>query len=223
MLYYGLVSLVGGALLPILYHFGSSRRLLAAPARYNPLRRVFRHVTLVNIWAGSSWFFAALMFSTLFLTTVPASFVVIALVGICFAVSCWVPYALVCEMILELEHGGPDAAAEGKRVASRALTECEPLMGRSARQRPSGATILGIHNLAIVAPQLVTSVLAAIIFKVVDATTAPEVPKAERRDVVYVFALGGLSAVVAGILAKRVPPTESEVRHVEALEDVLDE
>lgn len=47
----------------------------------------------------------------------------------------------------------PDTPA--RTQVNAALTECAPLVGRPKAERPGGATVLGIHNVAIVAPQFV--------------------------------------------------------------------
>jgi solute carrier family 45, member 1/2/4 len=53
---------------------------------------------LRNIWTGALLLFSCLMLSTFFVTTVNQAIVVVALVGICWAVACWVPFAMIMEV-----------------------------------------------------------------------------------------------------------------------------
>lgn len=64
-----------------------------------------------------------------------------------------------------------------------------------------GGTILGIHNIAVVVPQFVASVLTSLIFRF----TAHG-----GNDVAWVLRLGGVMALVAALLARAIPMTLSE-------------
>jgi hypothetical protein len=56
----------------------------------------------------------------------------------------------------------PETPTSARGQVNAALTECAPLMGRETATKPGGATILGIHNIAIVAPQFVVRLLGSI-------------------------------------------------------------
>lgn len=56
-----------------------------------------RPILLRDIWMGAMVFFTILMFSTFLVTTVPGAIVIISLVGICWSVACWVPFAIIME------------------------------------------------------------------------------------------------------------------------------
>jgi solute carrier family 45 protein 1/2/4 len=66
----------------------------------------------------------------------------------------------------------------------------------------AGGTVLGIHNLAIVMPQFVISIIASIIFKVVDGAAPPafgEEPEHTylgKTGVGWVLRFGGLCTLV---------------------------
>ncbi|KAG8823677.1 hypothetical protein FRC17_009261 [Serendipita sp. 399] len=66
---------------------------------------------LRNIWTGGLLLFGILMMSTFFVTTVWQATVVIALVGISWAIACWVPFAIIMEYLKEV-----DAAANAPPV-----------------------------------------------------------------------------------------------------------
>jgi solute carrier family 45, member 1/2/4 len=53
---------------------------------------------LRNIWTGGLLLFGLLMMSTFFVNTVFQATIVISLVGISWAIACWVPFALIMEV-----------------------------------------------------------------------------------------------------------------------------
>jgi solute carrier family 45 protein 1/2/4 len=65
-----------------------------------PLKLPRMPFMLRNIWTGALLLYAFLMFSTFFIKTVASATVVIALLGICWAVACWVPFAIIMEVSL---------------------------------------------------------------------------------------------------------------------------
>jgi solute carrier family 45, member 1/2/4 len=88
-----------------------------AARRGKPLRVPAMPLTLRNIWTGALLLFSVITFSTFFISTVTEVFrpqycclyrysydlkatVAIALVGICWAVAIWVPFAIVMEVTL---------------------------------------------------------------------------------------------------------------------------
>lgn len=119
------------------------------------------------------------------------------LVGICWAVACWVPFAIIMEFLKEQE---TESASNTEAVTrewtrrpshSRTLStpaarpsisnERSPLIRRRSydendvdaneleAEPTAGGTILGIHNLAIVFPQFIVAIVASAIFRAVDA------------------------------------------------------
>jgi solute carrier family 45 protein 1/2/4 len=53
---------------------------------------------LRNIWTGSLVFFSALMASTFFITKVWQAIMMVACVGVSWAVASWVPFAIIMEV-----------------------------------------------------------------------------------------------------------------------------
>jgi len=119
------------------------------------------------------------------------------LIGICWAVACWVPFAIIMEFLKELDRSSePERpvrvvnrrASHTRTVSSPnllrtvLLSERQPLLVRrrsfedqadnensQKAARVAGGTILGIHNLAIVFPQFLTALASSAIFKIADA------------------------------------------------------
>ncbi|GHJ86937.1 hypothetical protein NliqN6_3339 [Naganishia liquefaciens] len=71
-----------------------------------PLRLPTMPFMLRNIWTSSQLLFGCLMFTTFFINRVWQATVMIALVGICWAVSCWVPFAIIMEYLKEVDDRG---------------------------------------------------------------------------------------------------------------------
>lgn len=76
---------------------------------------------LRNIWTAALILFGTIMMSTFFITTVTQATVAIGLLGICWAVACWVPFAIIMQFLREMDD---NAAVErknqeaGRNVAS---------------------------------------------------------------------------------------------------------
>lgn len=68
-----------------------------AARKGRPLKLPRMPFMLRNIWTGAMLLFSILTFSTFFVTTLSQAIVVVSLVGICWAVACWVPFAIIME------------------------------------------------------------------------------------------------------------------------------
>jgi len=219
MLLYSIVAVAAGALLPrltrrdtrLLAHEGDDdedaelTRLRAtvrewradAARRGRPLQLPYMPFFLRNIWTAALVWFTILTFSTFFITRVYQAIIMVSMVGICWAVACWVPFAMIMEFLKERENDstvdGEAAAREWARRPSHSRTrstparpprnvpnsERAPLIRRrrsfdehgaaNAEADPvAGGTILGIHNLAIVFPQFIIALVSSAIFRAVD-------------------------------------------------------
>lgn len=75
----------------------------------------------------------------------------------------------------------------------------------------AGGTVLGVHNLSIVAPQLIVALVTSAIFRIVDPTDPNnENTYLGKNGVAWVLRFGGLCTVFGAILARRVAPTPTE-------------
>jgi len=218
MLIYSVVAVIAGMLLPYLAQRDTrllkhdedededaelSRLKLTvrewraeAASQGRPLRLPFMPFFLRNIWTGALILFAVITFSTFFITKVWQAIVAVSLVGICWAVACWVPFAIIMEFLKErereLEIDAEQTAREFSRRPSHSRTQSTPAVRPMAGEREpllprrrsfdehnadatpdanpvAGGTILGIHNLAIVFPQFIVAIVSSAIFRAVDA------------------------------------------------------
>ncbi|KAJ7638969.1 major facilitator superfamily domain-containing protein [Roridomyces roridus] len=257
MLLYSIVGVVSGTILPHLAN--RDRRLMAhqgdeddedaeltrirttvrqwkveAARKGKPLRLPVMPFLLRNIWTGALALFTILTMSTFFVSTVPQATVFIALIGICWSVAMWAPFAIIMELLKDLSN--PAAGSEAARpshvrtlsvpVASarRGSDETRPLLRRrsydafdaTTEEVPptalvAGGTILGVHNLAIVAPQLIVAIVTSLIFRAVDGeSSGDENTYLGKNGVAWVLRFGGVCTLFGALLARRVPPTPTE-------------
>jgi solute carrier family 45 protein 1/2/4 len=215
-----------------------------ASRRGKPLRLPVMPFLLRNIWTGALLLFSIITFSTFFITTVAQATVAISLVGICWAVACWVPFAIIMELLKELDTQKPPVQAppstpsvrrpsHGRAISTPTLVhrdserERQPLIRRRSYDAYdagingdvdvtpiAGGTVLGIHNLARVFPQLIVALAASLIFRLVDDPIEGAPPDDNKylgkNGVAWVLRFGGLCTLFAAALARKVPPTPTE-------------
>ncbi|KAK7470506.1 hypothetical protein VKT23_001932 [Stygiomarasmius scandens] len=254
MLLYSIVAVIAGTLLPHLAN--RDRRLQGrkedvdedaeiarlrdtvlewraeAARKGKPLRLPMMPFLLRNIWTGALLFFSFLTFMTFFVKTAVQATVFIALVGICWAVAMWAPFAIIMELLKEMSKPVKQPRRAHVRTISapgrRPLNERQPLLRRRshddlessedapAETKIAGGTILGVHNLAIVVPQFVVALVTSVIFRIVDGEgSIHEAPADEstyygKNGVAWVLRFGGLCTLFGAALARMVPPTPTE-------------
>ncbi|KAL0949413.1 hypothetical protein HGRIS_009474 [Hohenbuehelia grisea] len=207
-----------------------------AARKGKPLRLPVMPFLLRNIWTGALVLFTLLTFCTGFVTTVTQATVLISLIGICWAVACWVPFAIIMELLKELPSTPrADGGAGGRPNHIRALStpgdfrrptdERQPLLrsrsyddyearADAAAAPIAGGTVLGIHNLAIVLPQFIIALVASAIFRTVDGALDEDPNNHDtyfgHNGVAWVLRFGGLCTLFGAMLARRVSPTPTE-------------
>ncbi|OSD04159.1 MFS general substrate transporter [Trametes coccinea BRFM310] len=160
MLLYSIVAVAAGTLLPhltrrdtrLLAHEGDEdedaelsrlraqvREWRAEAARHGkPLRLPYMPFFLRNIWTGALLLFTFLTLMTFFVTTVWQAIILVSLVGICWAVACWAPFAIIMEFLKEREGEssteGEAAARAWLRRPSHSRTLSTPAVRRNSRQ-----------------------------------------------------------------------------------------
>ena len=139
-------------------------------------------LTLRRAWMLSHIFFAILTFSTFLAHTTTSATVLVALIGIPWALTNWAPFALIASEIRK--HERPKASS------------LEPEEGVDVQ----AGVVLGIHNVAIAAPQVIATLVSSAIFR------ALQKPRGSVGDesVAWVLRFGGCCALVAAWLTRRV-------------------
>ncbi|KAI0036808.1 MFS general substrate transporter [Vararia minispora EC-137] len=174
---------------------------------------------LRDVWMGALLLFAFLTFSTFLVTRVWQAIILVSLVGICWAIACWVPFAIIMEFLRDIDreatghaNSHADPIPGGDLRQSR---EDEPLL--QPRKKPiAGGTILGVHNLAIVMPQFVVALISSAIFRAVDAENVgvqepgPQNSYYGKNGVAWVLRFGGLCALFGAAMCRTLPLTRAE-------------
>ncbi|TID16015.1 hypothetical protein E6O75_ATG09073 [Venturia nashicola] len=125
---------------------------------------------ITTAWTYTHLIFSISMFSTIFVTSQTTAIVLAAFVGVSWAGTLWIPFALI----------GKDVAARNELNAHVLEGELEP-----AQQDQAGA-IMGLHNSAISAPQIIAAFTSGVIFWLVP-----------RDGLGWVMRFGGCSTLAA--------------------------
>lgn len=145
--------------------------LPAVASRFFPATR-----NLIWLWTCTQPLLGVILVLTLVTAYAWQGIVLIAVAGIPWAVTQWVPWAFI----------GYETARLGLTTAGA---------DEQSGEAHSGA-ILGIHNMAISLPQVISGVVSIVSYRIAEAAGS-EVPTA------WVLATSGLAAFVAGFLASR--------------------
>jgi len=159
LLVYAITSLTTNVLLPffIAPSYDSQSQQSSASSQRSYTTRTSRFLealvipglTLRRAWLISHLIFAGCMFSTLIVRSIAAATALIGIVGISWALTLWAPFAII-------------SAEVSKRDALRRTMERN---GHEIPQEDQAGLILGIHNMAVAAPQILATIGSSIIFK----------------------------------------------------------
>ncbi|KAH9884562.1 major facilitator superfamily domain-containing protein [Xylariomycetidae sp. FL2044] len=151
-------------------------------------RLIIPGFTLRRAWMLSLILFAIAMFCTVLVRTVKAATILIGLVGITWALTLWAPWAIISAEIsrrdvmyrARKQQMGPASQSDNGEIDP----EDEP---------DQTGVILGIHNMAIAAPQMIATLGSSIIFRIFQK------PRGAPGDhsIAIVMACGGLFVLIA--------------------------
>ncbi|EFQ24991.1 general alpha-glucoside permease [Colletotrichum graminicola] len=156
--------------------------------------------TLKRAWFASLLLFSGAMFCTVIVRTVEAATALIGLVGITWAMTLWAPWAIISAEISRRDamirqakqrQFGPSGDAEGP--ASPSLDSVADSELNDGEEPDQAGVILGIHNMAIAAPQIIATVGSSVIFRVWQK------PRGTPGDhsIAIVLAFGGIAVLVS--------------------------
>ncbi|KAK7520905.1 uncharacterized protein IWZ02DRAFT_272525 [Phyllosticta citriasiana] len=174
-------------------------------------------LTLRRAWLFSHIMFTVLMWSTLLVRSTAGATLIVALVGVPWAVANWAPFSLISSEIskrdairrglIRPDDDDDDTSLSGPSSSSASIATSA---SRDANLLASGedahdgadqaGVVLGIHNVAIAAPQVVATLVSSTIFRFLQK------PRGSPGDasVAWVLRFGGLCALVAAWLTTRV-------------------
>ncbi|KAK9367504.1 major facilitator superfamily domain-containing protein [Lipomyces kononenkoae] len=175
LLFYSLTSLIANILLPLIIAPSYSNPELEKPSRFR-----IKWLTLPRSWMLSHIVFAVAMLSTFFIQTGTQATIMIAVLGIPWAHALWAPFALIAEDIARIKTNVRHPNFE--------------------RFEHEAGIIMGVHNVFVSLPQVLSSLASSVIFKFLAK------PRGEEDDnsIVWIFRLSGLGAIVAAYLSAKI-------------------
>ena len=185
--------------------------------------------TLRRAWMLSQILFFASMTCTVFVRTVEVATILIGLVGITWALTLWAPWAIISAEISRRDAGlrekkqrqlslSSDAAASPGSSNSYSDASPDSDLQELEEEADQAGVILGIHNMAIAAPQIIATVASSIIFRFFQK------PRGTPGDhsIAIVMALGGIAVLVSAYfihLIKDEDPVADDVDDIAAIEE----
>ncbi|CAK7217632.1 hypothetical protein SCUCBS95973_003220 [Sporothrix curviconia] len=167
--------------------------------------------TLRRAWMLSLLLFSSSMFCTVLVRSVAAATFLIGLVGITWALTLWAPWA-----IISAEISNRDAMIRARKQAARLARHAANGNGGAEdvandadedddddddeEEVDQAGVILGIHNMAIAAPQILATVGSSIVFKFLQK------PRGTPGDhsIAVVMALGGVTVLLAAYYVTKI-------------------
>lgn len=150
-------------------------------------------LSLLNVYTGSQLIIAACLLSSWFIRSVTAATIVLAIMGIPWAIVLWIPFSLVGEYV-SYEDERRKKGDAGQQQTSEAAVE-------NQQEDFDAGMILGVHNMYIVFPQFAVAIISSLIF-----AAAPETDKDPqdegKSNVAIVLAFGGLMALIAAAASR---------------------
>lgn len=148
--------------------------------------------TLRRAWFCGLVIFGLSMFCTVSIRSVKAATALIGLVGVTWAMTLWAPYA-----IISAEISRRDAVTRARKLRNMQIdpSTAPPDVGTGSAddEEDQAGVILGIHNMAIAAPQIIATLGSSVIFKIWQK------PRGTPGDhsMSIVFALGGVFVLIS--------------------------
>lgn len=151
-------------------------------------------LTLRRAWLLSHLLFALCMWMTVFVHTPLAATILVGVVGLSWALTLWAPFALISAEISER-----DALRRSRQNTREVIDGAEDNLDDQA------GIILGLHNVAIAAPQIIATLGSSVVFKLLQK------PRGVPGDdsVAWVLRIGGLCQLIAAYMTSRI----GEERH----------
>jgi solute carrier family 45 protein 1/2/4 len=162
-------------------------------------------LTLRRAWTIGLVMFAVTMWSTLLIRTTTMATIVVTIVGIPWSLTIWAPFA-----IISAEISKRDALRRAQALNLTSRSDNNSLADLGDDNVDQAGIILGIHNVAIAAPQVIATLGSSVIFRFLQK------PRGTPGDLSMpvVLAIGGVFAAIAAIFASRL----QEDKPVESLE-----
>ncbi|KAK5015364.1 hypothetical protein LTR16_003683 [Cryomyces antarcticus] len=159
-------------------------------------------LTLRRTWLLSHVYFAACMLLTFAVRSVTGATVLVGLIGLPWAITCWAPYALISAEISKR-----DAIRRGLLRAPPSRDGELLARGQDGKADQAGV-VLGIHNVAIAAPQVIATLVSSAIFRALQKPRG----SVDDNSVAWVLRFGGVCALLAAWFTRSVSEERDEER-----------
>jgi solute carrier family 45 protein 1/2/4 len=153
-----------------------------------------KSLTLRRAWLLSHIVFAICMAMTFVVSGTTSATILVAIIGIPWSLTQWAPFALISAEISKR-----DAIRRGI-IRAPATTEGNLQAADEDSAVHQAGVVLGIHNVAISAPQVLATLISSVIF---NALAKPRGVSGDN-SVAWCMRFGGLCALVAAWLTSRV-------------------
>ena len=174
---FAIVALIVNIALPMLL------RLFDGSYQPKPTESVSK-LSIPRAWTCAHAFFALAMFSTLFVTSEAGATFIVASVGLSWALMLWAPFAII---------GNELAARQSFNDAVEGvIAENEP----QALSGVQAGAIIGVHNVATSAPQIISAIASSGIFGLARLAGS-------RNGTGWVLRAGGCASLVAAYLTSK--------------------
>ena len=185
------------------------RRSLSVRAAALLVHLQIQNLTLRRAWLLSHLMFAVCMWLTFIVRSTVFGTVLVALVGVPWALTNWAPFALISSEISKRDAIRRGLLHPSTREAALVAAGEDEAGAAGADQ---AGVVLGIHNVAIAAPQVIATLVSSVIFR------ALQKPRGAPGDesVAWVLRFGGCCAIIAAWLTTRVGEEKEDVLVVEA-------
>ena len=178
---FSVVAFVANLLLPLLLRVSAEAGLTAKkpPAKFG----------IAQAWTCAHIIFALAMFATMIVTSQAAATFLVAFVGLSWALTHWAPFAIIGNEL------GSELAARQSFDSSTLDSPPDDMMSNARVEVQAGA-VLGLHNVAISAPQMIASLACSIIFALAKSLGSQD-------GTGWVLRAGGCAALCAAYLTSR--------------------
>ncbi|KAF7865923.1 hypothetical protein EAF04_006087 [Stromatinia cepivora] len=195
MILFALIALISNLTLPLFISPSSKISKHQKPTFLSRLH--IKSLTLPRAWTLSHLLTTLLTISTLITTTfVPTSTLIIFL-GISWAITAWIPLALISTQISQSQSLSHSTISTSSIPLSPITQPTSPSHKRNKNREPLQAgTIMGLYNIAIALPQIIAAVQGSVIFWVLG-----EIGIVGTEAMGWVIRLGCLGSMFAAWLA----------------------
>ncbi|KTW31545.1 hypothetical protein T552_00186 [Pneumocystis carinii B80] len=138
---------------------------------------ILQNINIQFLWTFGHFIFTLCMLSTILVKSITQATIIIALCGLSWAITLWAPFSLIAIQL------------------------------SSNNQLHRSGTILGVHNIFITVPQVLSIIMVGIIFKLTGYKKFEDIIKCNDNmdySFIWIFQISGISALIAMYLSFKI-------------------